>query len=295
MVDLQLYRIFLEVVKEGNITQAANNLNISQPAVTKHIQNLEYQLGGPLFVRTRKGVILNENGKKIFLYIKQAIDLINKAEREVENLKKLDKGTLKIGISTTLAKKYLFKYIEIFHKLYPNITIEISTDPTSQLKESLREGKIDFIVAKMVDEEEKDLDYISLGELEDVFVVNKDYKELLNKKIDLEQLLEYPILLQKVPSNSRKLAEQYFEENNVKVKSIMNIASSNLLIEFVKIGYGIGFVTKQYIKQELENKELFILDVVPKIEARPFGIIKLKDNALSFSAEEMIRLILKCK
>ncbi len=70
MVDLELYRIFYEVAKAGNITQASNALNISQPAVTKHIKNLEYQLGATLFIRNRKGVILTESGKKLFVYIK---------------------------------------------------------------------------------------------------------------------------------------------------------------------------------------------------------------------------------
>ena len=291
MIDLELYRIFMEVAKTGNITQASNNLNISQPAVTKHIKNLEYQLGASLFIRTRKGVTLNENGKKLFLYIKQALDLINKGEQEVRNLQKLNYGTLKIGVSTTLTKKYLLKYIKKYHELYPNIIIEISTNPTNQLKESLREGKLDFIIAKMPDYQDNDLDYIELGELEDAFIVNKDYIELTKGEISLNKLLEYPILLQKQPSSSREFIEQYFHENNAEVKSIMNIASSNLLIEFVKIGYGVGVITKQYVLDELKNKELFVVNVNPKLKVRHFGIIKLKDNVLSFSAEEMIKLI----
>lgn len=291
MIDLELYRIFYEVAKTGNITQASNNLNISQPAVTKHIKNLEYQLGTTVFIRTRKGVILTETGKKLFLYVKQALELINKGEHEIKNLQKLEKGTLKIGVSTSLTKKYLFKYITLFHKKYPQVTIEISTDPTSQLKEELRDGQIDFILAKMPEYQEHDLEYLELGKLEDVFIVNKDFKELTDKEISLTKLLEYPILLQKRPSSSREFIESFFKENNVKVKSIMNIASSNLLVEFVKIGYGVGVVTKQYVQKELDNQELFIVNVKPKLKIRHFGIIKLKDNILSFSAEAMIKLI----
>lgn len=291
MVDLELYRIFYEVAKAGNITQAANILNISQPAVTKHIKNLESQLGSPLFYRSRKGVVLNESGKKLFKYIKQALDLINIGEQQVKDFKSLKRGTLKMGVSTTLTKKYLLKYIEEYHKKYPNIIIEISTDPTCQLKEKLRDGQIDFIIAKMPEEKEYDLDYEELGQLEDVFIVGKEYKELINKKIDIINLIEYPILLQKEPSSSRELIEQYFKENNIKMKSIMNIASSNLLIDFVKIGFGIGVTTKEYVKEEIENKELFILNVKPKLKVRNFGIIKLKDNILNYSAQEMIKLI----
>ena len=71
MINLELYRIFYVVAETKNITKASEILNISQPAVTKHIKNLEDQLGNPLFIRTKKGVILNEYGEKIFLNVKQ--------------------------------------------------------------------------------------------------------------------------------------------------------------------------------------------------------------------------------
>ncbi len=291
MVDLELYKIFYEVAKTGNITQASYNLNISQPAVTKHIKNLEFQLGCSLFIRNRKGVLLNDNGKKLYLYVKQALSLITDGERVIKRMNDLEKGKLKIGISTTLTKKFLLKYIKTFHKLYPNIIIEISTDPTSELKEKLRDGKIDFILAKMPGYQEHDLEYEEFGKLEDVFVVNKDYPDLINNEVTIKELIEYPILLQKQPSSSREFIEDYFKENNVVVKSIMDIASSNLLIDFVKIGYGVGVVTKQYVQEELKNKELFEINVTPKLKVRNFGIIKLKDNILSKSAEVMINLI----
>lgn len=291
MVDLELYKIFYEVAKTGNITQASYNLNISQPAVTKHIKNLEFQLGCSLFIRNRKGVLLNDNGKKLYLYVKQALSLITDGERVIKRMNDLEKGKLKIGISTTLTKKFLLKYIKTFHKLYPNIIIEISTDPTSELKEKLRDGKIDFILAKMPGYQEHDLEYEEFGKLEDVFVVNKDYPDLINNEVTIKELIEYPILLQKQPSSSREFIEDYFKENNVVVKSIMDIASSNLLIDFVKIGYGVGVVTKQYVQEELKNKELFEINVTPRLKVRNFGIIKLKDNILSKSAEVMINLI----
>ena len=291
MVDLELYKIFYEVAKTGNITQASYNLNISQPAVTKHIKNLEYQLGCSLFIRNRTGVLLNDNGKKLYLYVKQALSLITDGERVIKSMNDLEKGKLKIGISTTLTKKFLLKYIKEFHKLYPNIIIEISTDPTSELKEKLRDGKIDFILAKMPGYQEHDLEYEKFGKLEDIFVVNKDYPDLINKEVTIKELIEYPILLQKQPSSSREFIEDYFKENNVTIKSIMDIASSNLLIDFVKIGYGVGVVTKQYVQEELDNKELFKINVTPKLKVRNFGMIKLKDNILSKSAEVMINLI----
>ena len=92
MVDLELYKIFYVVADTGNITKASEKLNISQPAVTKHIKNLEYQIGEPLFIRTKKGVVLNEYGKKIFLNVKNALTLLDVAEKTIGKYKDSNKG-----------------------------------------------------------------------------------------------------------------------------------------------------------------------------------------------------------
>ena len=182
-------------------------------------------------------------------------------------------------------------HINEFHKLYPGITLEISTNPTSILKKSLK--KLDFIIAKFPPNMNDDLIYQKLGDMEDVFIVGKTYKELIGKKLNLKDLIDYPILLQKQPSSSRDNVEKYCQENKVKLNSIMEIAISNLLIEFTKIGYGIGIVTKQYIKKEVTRKEIFILNVIPKIPKREFGIITLKNNYLSKASSIFIDLLLK--
>ena len=148
-MNLELYRIFYVVAEMKNITKASEILNISQPAVTKHIKNLEDQLGTPLFIRTKKGVVLNEYGKKIFLNVKQALTLLDESEKEIGKYKSMDKGTIKIGISTTLTKKYLLKYLEKFHTKYPNIIVDIYTDPTKELINKLKNGNIDLIISKL--------------------------------------------------------------------------------------------------------------------------------------------------
>lgn len=295
MINFELYKIFNIVAEIGNITKASEKLNISQPAVTKHIKNLEESLGGPLFIRTKKGVILNEQGKKVYIKIKQAVELIENAEKEFKNIKTLNYGKIKVGISTNLTRKYLFKYIKEFHEIYPNIIIEISTDPTSELIKLLKSGIIDFIVAKIPDNKDNELENIILGKLENIFVVNENYKNLIKKKLDINDILYFPILLQKQPSNSRKTIENYCIKNNIILNSIMDIASSNLLIEFVKAGYGVGFVTKLYVKEELEKKELYKLNVTPKIDSNVFGIIKLKNNNLTYCSKKFIEFMLNNK
>ena len=142
MINLELYRIFSVVAEVGNVTKASNILNISQPAVTKHIKNLEEQIGNPLFIRTKKGVKLNEFGEKIFLNVKNALTLIDEAEKLVLSDSKNYKGTIKIGISTSLAGKFLLSNMKKFNDIYPNVTLEIYTEPTKVLIEQLKKGYI---------------------------------------------------------------------------------------------------------------------------------------------------------
>ena len=163
MINLELYRIFLTVAEEGNITKASNILNISQPAVTKHIRNLEEQLGNPLFIRTKKGVKLNEYGEKIFLNVKNAITLLNDVEKMIANDTQNYKGTIKIGISTSLAGKFLLNNMKTFNDVYPNVLLEIYTEPTKVLIEQLKNGYIDIILGKFPTNKDLDLNYTKLA------------------------------------------------------------------------------------------------------------------------------------
>ena len=280
MVNLELYRIFYVVAKEKNITKASQVLNISQPAVTKHIKNLEYALGEELFIRTKKGVILNEYGKKIFLNVKNALNLIEDAENDLEDAKNSHSATIKIGISTTLVKEYLIDYIEKYHDKYPNIIFDIHTDSTYDLIKKLKIGEIDFILSKFPNNIDYDLNYQKIGSMEYIFVASKKYNKLTKKNICVKDLENYDILVQKYPSNSRKSIDLFFKENNLNIIPKMNIASSNLLISFVKMGYGIGYVTDMYVQSELNKKELYKINLNVPNKKVDFGIITLKNNVL---------------
>ena len=292
MVNLELYRIFYVVAKEKNITKASQVLNISQPAVTKHIKNLEYELGEELFIRTKKGVILNEYGRKIFLNVKNALNLIEDAENTLEDAKNKHSVTIRIGASTTLAKKYLIKYIEKFHDKYPNIIFDIHTDSTHDLIKKLKIGDIDFILSKFPSNIDYDLKYQKIDTMEYIFVASKKYNKLTEKSISVKELENYDIIVQKYPSNSRKNADDFFKENKLNIIPKMNIASSNLLTSFIKMGYGIGYVTDIYVKDELDNKEIYKVNVNVPNKKVDFGIITLKNNILFKDCNSFINLLI---
>ena len=131
-INLELYKVFYYVAKNESITRAANELAISQPAISKSIKTLENQINTSLFVRKRDGVTLTEAGETIYNKIKEAIDLIDSAENDLKVLTNMESGTINIGASKTIIHEYLMPYIKSFHKKYAKITIRIFTDKTKE-------------------------------------------------------------------------------------------------------------------------------------------------------------------
>ncbi len=291
-IDFELYRIFYVVANHSNITKASEELNISQPAISKSIKHLEESLGGQLFVRTKRGVVLTEEGKEFYNYIKQAIEYINNAENKFTDLINLETGCIKIGANATLTKEFLLPYLEKFHSLYPKIDIQITTSLTSDLIPKLKNGLIDIVILNLGDNNyDNDVEIIKCKKVNDCFVVNNKYKDLTSKEISLKDLNEYPLILQAKGSNTREFLDHIAKDNGVILKPNIELASYSLVVEFTKIGLGIGYVTKEYIKNEIHNKELFKLNIKEKIPSRYIAIALSKNHLPNFSTKKLIEII----
>ena len=293
-IDYELYRIFYVVANNGNITKASEELNISQPAISKSIKTLEDQLGGTLFVRTKRGVILTDEGREFYEYIKHAIEYINNAENKFTDLINLETGCIKIGISTTLTREFLLPYLEQFHELYPNIDIQIMTYLTSDLIPKLRNGLIDLIILNLNGYNYgDDIEMTKCMKINDCFVVSNKYIDLVNKELSLKDLNNYPLVLQAKGSNTREFLDNFAREHGVILKPNIELASYSLEVEFTRIGFGIGYATKEYIKDYLKNKQLYELKLKEKIPSRYIGIATSKNHVPSFSTKKLIEIITK--
>lgn len=290
-IDLNLYKIFFIVATVGNITKAAEQLYISQPAVTKSIKQLESSLGGILFVRTKKGVVLTEEGKVFYEYVKNILEEVNNAQNKFNSLVHLEEGKIHIGASATVTKHFLMPYIEKFHEQYPNIDIEITNELTTNLVKDLRNGYIDFLVTNLPMKENHDLNIQNCAKLHDSFACSRKYMENPKTEINVQDILNYKIVTQKEPSNTRAFLNEYMKNNNIDFKPDIEIVSYNLVVEFIKAGFGVGYVTKEFVKEELEKGELYEIKVKPAIPTRDLGIITLKNNVLNFASSKFIELI----
>lgn len=286
-IDLELYRTFYVVAKNKHMTKASEELHISQPAISQSIKKLEDQLNGTLFLRSNKGMELTEEGKMFYEYVKGALELIDNAEKEFTSFKNLDKGEIKIGCSTTLTKLILMDAIEKFHKDYPNININITNDLTSDLINNLKLGKLDFVIFNESNIKESNVDLKKIRELKQGFVYNPLYfKDEINNFKDLNN---YPLILQKSESNSRKLLDHLALQNNTLLTPKIETVSQELVTEFTHIGLGIGFVIIDLAKRNFKDlKEIELNKSLPKINV---FLATNKNIALTFASKKFMEYL----
>ena len=277
----------------GSITKAANSLYISQPAITKSIKKLEADLGITLFNRGPKGVTLTENGKIFYDFIKNGVESFMNGEHKLTSLKNLETGIIKIGASATVTRYFLLPFIEKFHILFPNIDISITNGLTNNLISDLKKGSLDLLILNLPMTEDNDLIITQCAVLNDCFAGNLDYKKQINSPISIKELVNnFPIITQKEPSNTRTFLNSIMKENNISFRPKFDIVSYALVKDFAKIGMGISYITKEFAKEELENKFLYEIPIKETIPTRGLGIVLPKNMISSFSTKKLVEMIM---
>lgn len=293
--NLSLYHIFNTVAETGNISKAAKELYISQPAISKAISKLEQNLEISLFVRNSRGVKLTDEGMILYEYTRKAFDSLIKGEDTIKKINELEIGHIRIGVSTTLCKYILLPYLKKFIGTYPHIKISISCQSTFHTMKLLEENKIDIGLIGKPDNL-KELDFYPTGNIEDIFVATNTYIENLrlremNSHGDIFQTAN--VMLLDEENITRRYIDQYFLENHIQTNNILEISNMDLLIEFARIGLGIACVIKEFIQEDLDNKTLIEIPLDTPIQKREVGFAYSRRAPLSQSMEKFIQFYKK--
>lgn len=274
MVDFELYRIFKIVADEENLTKASEILHISQPAVTKHIKNLENELNVELFKRSKYGMILNENGRKLYLQIKDSIDILSKSE-DIFNIHK----EINLGVHVNMPSKIYNGAILKYYESHQNNIINIHQLTAENMFSMLEKQKIDLAFSKKYSEElynPKEIKFIKIGELHDVFIVNAN-SQYLNKKLSKRELRNITIYtLKKFSSAYQNLIKEleYSENDTINVENVNYTA----MLELLKVRDIITVITKEYVEEKLASNELKILDVSFLLPNAEYGLYYKVNN-----------------
>lgn len=292
--SLSLYPVFLSVAENGNITKAADELFISQPAVSKAIHKLEENLGVTLFIRSTRGVKLTYEGKILYDEVVKAFSAIRNGEELLRQSTALGMGHLTIGVSTTLCKYVLLPYLKDFITLYPHVRITIECQSTYETFSLLESGKIDIgLVGKPNDL--KSTQFQPLREIEDIFVASDTYLSLLSNKPSAENdalLADATLMLLNKENITRQYVDEYFHTFNLHPSNLIEVTSMDLLIEFAKIGLGVSCVIKEFVKEELSDGRLHEITLPVTIPKREIGFIYKKNTLLSPVLQNFLSFVL---
>ena len=272
-INLEYYKIFYYVAKLGSITLAAEELSLSQPAVSQSIRNLERQLRLTLFVRMKKGVRLTREGEMLFSYVARGYEAICQGEKKVRKLLDLELGEIHIGASDMTLQFYLLPWLEQFHRSYPNIKVTVTNAPTPETLLHLQDGRIDFGVVSTPVNSRHPWNLKPVKEIEDVFVAGNVFWQLKGKLLSYRDLERLPILCLEGNTSTRSYVEAFLEEQGVVLRPEFELATSNMLIQFALRGLGIASVVREFAKEYLASGELFELTFDRRIPKRNFCIV----------------------
>ena len=283
-ISLDLYKIYCAVVRTGNMSAAAKELYISQPAVSMSVRQLEDRMGSPLLIRTTKGVRTTPEGSMLYEYLEQALSLIKTAEKKYFEMVNLEDGEIRIGASDTVIANYLMPYLEKFNNIYPNINIKVTNKTTYESLKLLKNGSVDLCFVNLPIENSNEFDIIECIEIHDCLVGGSKYRELAETGIKLSEINKYPLLLLEDLSNTRRYIDKLALENSIELHPIIELGSSDILLDFVKINLGLTFTIKEFTKA-IDNENIFEIPLTPPVPPRSVGLVKLKGVALSNSAK----------
>ncbi len=291
-VNLDLYRVFHYVARVGSISGAAEELYVSQPAVSQAIKRLEEQLGVRLLVRSSKGVRLTQEGATLSQHVAQAYSLIEAAERRIVEIRGMTSGEVRIGASDTLCKYYLAPHLEVFHREFPGVRLHVTNRTTPETLGLLRAGKVDVGVINLPITPDPSLNVKETMTVQDCFVGGAKYTDLAKEPIPLEELVRHPLLMLETASNTRRYIDRWASSKGVTLNPEVELGSIDLLLLFAGIGLGIACVVREFAQAELSSGRLREIELVDPIPRRRVGIVTLKDVGLPVAASRFVDLLL---
>ncbi len=259
MLNLHLLRIFITVAELGNFSRAAEMLYISQPAVSRAVQELEHQIGMPLIDRSERRFMLTETGQLLYEYGRQIFATERAAEAALEQLRGLERGQLAIGASNTIGTYLLPPLLGLFHRRHPGVRLLLDIGNTQQIIQHLRNTPLDLaFVEGPVDQSDLVITPWQLDTL--VVIAAPDHPLVMQQPLTLEQFQTTPFIMREPGSGTRDVIEQALRARDLFIIGAMELGSNQAVKQAVMAGLGISIVSEATTAVEIQAGKLAILD-----------------------------------
>lgn len=287
---LENYRIFCKVAQHRSFSRAAQELYLSQPAVSQSIRQLEEQLGIQLFLRNCKRVELTAEGKLLYEYASSALGLLESAEQQLSGLHQLQVGQLRLGAGDMTARYLLLSGLERFHQLYPQVHLSIYNRTSMGSLELLRAGRIDAAFVNLPIEDERITVHWE-HPIQDIFVAGEKFAHLKGKKLNARELASLPLIMLEQKANSRLYVQRFFLRKGIELKPEIELASYELMGELARINLGLSCMVREFYGEELSGGKVFALELSDPIPPRSVGMVSLRGVSLSPAASKFLELL----
>lgn len=276
MLDFRL-KVFQSVAHNLSFTKASNELFISQPAITKHIKELELEFEVKLFDRVGNKILLTQAGTILQTYAVRIMALHNEVKFELSQINGKLEGTLRLGASTTVSQYVIPSVLSAFNKRFPAIKISLINGNTERIEQKLLHGDLDLGI---VEGNPNNADIRYLPFLNDELVVfTSTQNSTIPSSVNNNEFLELPLVLRERGSGSLSIIENHLLSHHVNPKElnvIMHLGSTEAIKSFVATGSGVGIVSLFAISTELERHVVRIIDTPNLKFYRQFYFISSK-------------------
>ena len=280
MFDFRL-KVFHTVAKRLNFTKAADELCITQPAVSKHIREIENHFQLKLFDRNGTKIKLTEAGEIMLQYTNQIFTLYGNLEFELNSLNERHNGKLRIGASTTIAQYVLPPLLADFHKRFSDIEVTLTINNTEQIEQALQNKDIDFGIIEG-QSKNSSFKYTEFIKDEIVLVANSNHPLAKKDTIELDELLKTPLLIREPGSGTLEVIAHALKPFDIKISQLnteMQLGSTESIKSYLLHSDCMAFLSIHSILKELKNKEVTIIDVNGLTIDRVFHFIQSHGEA----------------
>lgn len=276
MLNFRL-RVFCSVATFSSFTKAAEEMFITQPAVTKNIKELESELGIRLFNRIANKITLTEAGRLLLHYTEHVLVLDKKFMFDLGILKQKFTGDLKLGASTTIGQYVLPPILAKFKNEQPEIELSLLNDNTQRIETALINRQLDLGIVEG-NSKNSQLKYIPFIKDEIVAVAHSSQPLFEKDEITLEELKKIPLVLRELGSGSLEVITDKLKKKNVKLKDlnvVMHLGSTESIKTFLANSNSIGLISINAVSKEIANGEFKIIDITDFDIVRNFYFIHL--------------------
>ncbi len=293
-MNLKQLEAFYLVVKRKSFTRAAEDLNVTQPAVTIQVKSLEKSLNLKLIQHSGKRVQLSEPGELLYQYAEKIFDLVSDADEKMRDFKKLMRGTLQIGTTKNYARYIMPSLLSEFQRRFPRIKVILDEGNSEDMARSVIEKKNELALISQLNLDRK-IRSTFFSTVEFVLVVSPEHRFSMRKSVSLRELNGEPVILREKGSGSRAAILRKFQEYGIWPSVIIEASSLDFIVGYVKQNKGVSFMFEPDIKEELEKGTLKIIPVEEGNIIFFTDIIYHSEKSLSPPAQAFLKMIAERK